>query len=74
LRVCSWGSLVEVLLDANETARRLRCTRRHLERLVADGKGPPSVRLGRLRRFPESLLDQWIKEKIEVMKVAVSAA
>jgi excisionase family DNA binding protein len=64
---------VEILLDPNETARRLRCTRRHLERLVAQGEGPPSVRLGRLRRFPESLLDAWIKEKVEALKAAVSA-
>ena len=64
---------MEILLDPNETARRLRCTRRHLERLVAQGEGPPSVRLGRLRRFPESLLDAWIKEKVEALKAAVSA-
>jgi excisionase family DNA binding protein len=59
---------VEILLDANEAARRLRCTRRHLERLVADGDGPPSVKLGRLRRFPESLLDTWIRERIKAAK------
>lgn len=65
---------MEVLLDPNETARRLRCTRRDLERLVAEGDGPPSVRLGRLRRFPESLLDEWIKGKIVAMKSGASAA
>jgi excisionase family DNA binding protein len=36
-----------------------------LERLVADGEAPPSIKLGRLRRFPETLLDAWIKEQIE---------
>ena len=60
---------VESLLDPNETARRLRCTRRHLERLVADGEGPPSVKLGRLRRFPEPLLDKWILNRIEAAKL-----
>ena len=59
---------MEHLLDPNETARRLRCTRRHLERLVADGEGPPSIKLGRLRRFPETRLDAWIGEQIGASK------
>jgi excisionase family DNA binding protein len=61
---------MEILLDANETARRLRCTRRHLERLLADGEGPPSLKLGRLRRFPESLLDAWIRRQFGAAKAA----
>lgn len=55
---------MEVFLDSNETARRLRCTRRHLERLIANGEGPPTVKIGRLRRYPESLLDEWIRQQI----------
>jgi excisionase family DNA binding protein len=57
--------MVEVLLDGDEIARRMDCTRRHLERLNAEGEGPPSVKLGRLRRYPESLFDEWIKKLIE---------
>lgn len=64
---------MEVLLDGNETSRRLRCTRRHLERMVAEGEGPPSVKLGRLRRYPESLLDQWIRKKIEAVEASAEA-
>jgi predicted DNA-binding transcriptional regulator AlpA len=44
------------------------------ERLVAEGDGPPYVRLERLRRFPESLLDEWIKGKITAMMAGASAA
>jgi excisionase family DNA binding protein len=56
---------MERLLDGNETAQRLGCTRRHLERLLAQGDAPPSVRLGRLRRFSESALDTWIAQRVE---------
>jgi excisionase family DNA binding protein len=59
---------VENLLDPNETARRLRCTRRHLERLIADGEGPPSIKLGRLRRFSETRLDAWIRNRTDAAK------
>jgi len=53
---------------AMQIARRLRCIRRHLESLMANGEGRPSVKLGRLRRFPESQLDQWIQKKIAALK------
>ena len=49
-------------------SRRLHRTRRHLERMVAKAEGPPSVRLGRLRRYPESLLERWITEKVEALQ------
>lgn len=52
----------EILLDADEVARRIGCTRRHVERLNADGDGPPSVKVGRrLRRYPETLFNEWIR-------------
>lgn len=52
----------EILLDADEVARRIGCTRRHVERLNSHGEGPPSVRVGRrLRRYPERLFEEWIK-------------
>jgi excisionase family DNA binding protein len=50
------------LLNPNETAHRLGFTRRHLEHMITAGTAPPSVKLGRLRRFPESKLSQWISE------------
>ncbi len=58
---------MERLLDGNETAKRLGCTRRHLERMLLQGDAPPSVRLGRLRRFPESALDTWIAQRLEAV-------
>jgi excisionase family DNA binding protein len=52
------------LLNPYETAAKLGCTRRHLENLMKRGDAPPSVRLGRLRRFPERAVDEWICSKI----------
>lgn len=57
-----------VLLDGDEIAKRMDCTRRHLERLNEEGKGPPSIKLGRLRRYPETLFNEWIKELVEGTK------
>ena len=58
--------MADRLLDPNETATRLGFTRRHLERLIAKGEdaAPPSVMIGRLRRFPESGVDAWIKRQM----------
>ena len=61
---------MEVLLDGDEIARRMGCTRRHVERLNDGGDGPPSIKLGRLRRYPESLFNEWVKQKIEEMKAS----
>jgi excisionase family DNA binding protein len=52
------------LLRPDETANRLGCTRRTLEKRIALGDAPPSIRLGRLRRFPESALNDWIAGKL----------
>jgi excisionase family DNA binding protein len=52
------------LLIPTEVAQRLRCTRRYLEIMTSERVGPPSIKLGRLRRFPASALDQWIAEKL----------
>jgi excisionase family DNA binding protein len=61
---------VEILLDRKETARRMSCTTRHLERLIAEGKGPPSIKVGRLRRWPESQFDKWIQTMIEAERAS----
>jgi len=64
---------VEVLLDGDEIARRMKCTRRHLELLNAESDdAPPSVKIGRLRRYPESLFNEWIQKKIQEMKEAAT--
>ena len=42
------------LLTLNETARRLSICRRSLERLMAAGKFPRPLKIGRSSRVPES--------------------
>lgn len=66
----------ERLLDANQVAERLGCTRRHLENMRRhDPAGaPPSLRLGKLLRFPESRLDAWIEERTDAARPVDRAA
>jgi predicted DNA-binding transcriptional regulator AlpA len=49
------------LLNPDETAERCGFTRRFLEMM---DDPPPSFKLGRLRRFPESALNRWIARKL----------
>lgn len=52
------------LLDISEVAKRLGCTPRHVSNLMRAGDAPPSIQLGRLRRFPEAAVDAWIADKL----------
>jgi len=54
----------ERLLSGDEIADRAGITRRYLEMMVKDGRGPPSFKLGRLRRFPETGYARWIADKL----------
>jgi excisionase family DNA binding protein len=50
-----------VLIDIRGVARLLGCSARHFEDLVAEGKAPAPIRLGRLRKWrPEQIL-RWIE-------------
>jgi excisionase family DNA binding protein len=62
--------LMTQLLSTKELAKRLGCTDRHVQRLESNGEGPPSIKLGRLRRYPEDLADEWVKKKIEGVRRA----
>lgn len=47
-------------LTIEETAEALRVSRRHLQQLMADGHGPPVVRLGRRKIIRREALHQWL--------------
>lgn len=49
------------MLDAEDVADKLRCSRSHLNNVLAnDPTFPRPRRLGRLIRWPEAAIDDWI--------------
>jgi len=59
------------LLTEDEAARKLRVSRRHLQRLVELGEGPPRVRLGPRRiAYPVDGLVAWITRRTIAAKAA----
>jgi excisionase family DNA binding protein len=53
----------ERLLTVTETAEYLRVSRRTLDRWLAEGIGPPSIKLpSGARRYRKADLDRWIAE------------
>jgi excisionase family DNA binding protein len=53
-------------LTAGEVAERLRMSVAALYSLRHRGEGPPAIRLGRRVLFPESELERWLAERLEV--------
>ncbi len=53
-----------VLLTTRETAERLRCSERKLERHRLIGDGPPFVKFGATIRYPLDELARWIAERM----------
>ncbi|WP_029032434.1 helix-turn-helix domain-containing protein [Salinarimonas rosea] len=51
------------LLTLDEAAKHLRVSRRHLMTLLSDGKGPPTVALGRRKLIRPAALDRWLAER-----------
>lgn len=59
------GNIKNVVLTTEEAAGLLRVSKRHLERLRAEGTGPPWVRLGPRRvGYPTRQLDAWIESRV----------
>lgn len=48
------------LLTASELAARLRCSLRHIRRLVDGGRMPAPVRIGRLLRWDRIAIERWL--------------
>ena len=50
----------ESLLDTSQLASLLACSPRHVDRLLKQGRLPAPVRLGSLRRWRSSQIQQWL--------------
>lgn len=51
------------LVSTKEFANRLGVSVRTLEELIVQGKVPPHIKVGRLRRWHPEQLDKWINEQ-----------
>jgi hypothetical protein len=53
---------IESLWSLDDIARRLKCSRRLVERLKSAGKlPPPDLRVGRMPRWKEETIRAWIE-------------
>lgn len=62
------------LVSAKEFADRLGISVRMLEELILQGKVPPYIKLGRLRRWHPEQLEKWIDEQFSHAASEESAA
>ncbi|MDA7527924.1 hypothetical protein N8590_02950 [bacterium] len=46
--------------DTNQLAKTLGCSPRHVATMDADGLLPTPIRLGRLKKWSVSVIDQWL--------------
>jgi predicted DNA-binding transcriptional regulator AlpA len=53
-----------ILLDPVIVAKRLHTSPRNLLYMEKRREAPPSIKIGKLRRYPEDRLDAWIEAKI----------
>ncbi|PPQ30575.1 helix-turn-helix transcriptional regulator [Rhodopila globiformis] len=53
-----------VLLTKKMVAARLGCTERTIDNLLNSGDGPPSIKIGGLRRIPAAEFEAWIAAKL----------
>lgn len=56
------------LLDVEEVAALLRCSTRHVYRLVDSGKMPKPVKLGSLVRWSRAAIEDWINGGCEPVR------
>jgi excisionase family DNA binding protein len=65
--------MAEKLLTVEQAAERAECGRTRMFQRVASGE-IESVKIGRLRRIPESALDRWISKLLNEQKAGGAAA
>ncbi len=51
-----------------EAADLIRVSRRHFQKIMADGNGPPTIRLGRRRIIRREALRQWLEAGEQVAR------
>lgn len=49
------------LLDTDDVARILRCSRRHVFRLNKEGLMPAAIKLGDLTRWNRKVIESWVE-------------
>jgi excisionase family DNA binding protein len=59
------------LLDVNDVARLLKCSRRHVWRLADYGAMPAKLKLRGLVRFSRAAVEKWIADGCPNMRKAV---
>jgi excisionase family DNA binding protein len=52
--------LEPLLITAQDVARLLKCSDRHVTNLRRDGRMPPPVKLGTSVRWPRRTIEEWI--------------
>ena len=62
------------MLDIDEVAARLGVCRRKAEQMLAEGRLPKPVRLGRLRKWSEGQMDEWIVAEVAQAQVIGGSA
>jgi hypothetical protein len=60
--VANPSTLSPQLWTIDDFARRLKCSTRHLRRLVDAGRAPTPIRLGALLRFDSGIAERWITD------------
>lgn len=55
---------MDPLLRAEDVMILLGISRSGLDRLIASGEGPASIRVGRLRRWPAAAVKEWIAARL----------
>jgi len=55
---------MDQLLDAPAVAKLLNVSRRTFEKLMAQGEGPPCLRIGRQRRWYGVDVENWVKGRV----------
>ena len=48
------------LLDVRQVSSLLKCSVRHVYRLVDTGRMPPPIRLGTLVRWSQNIIEDWV--------------
>ncbi len=61
------------LLKKSEVSSITGLSPRTLERLEADGNGPPTMRVGRAVRFPSDGLEKWMRDRVAACQVKDAA-
>ena len=53
----------KLLLDTKEAARRMRISYSQLSRMRLEGKGPPSIKFGKVYRYRPEAIEAWLTEQ-----------